>query len=106
MYINKSYVEADWSVGNVTAPIILSPRNGAGLLQIVVTGTIDLTIQGTNYDIQSGATPTYTAYSSDATSVTANKMVQMPVSPRAIRILVNSFTGGATVSLNYVQSDV
>lgn len=106
MQLNKSYVEADWSVGNVVAPIAMNHHRDAGLLQIVITGTIDLTIQASNSDLQGGATASWAAYSTDSTAVTASKIVQMPTAPRFLRFLVNSFTAGATVTLNYVQSDV
>lgn len=106
MQINKSYVEADWATGNATTPIPMNHRAGSGLLQIVITGTIDLTIQATNSDLQSGATASYIALSSDATAVTASKLVSVSTTPRFIRVLVNSFTTGATVTLNYTQLDI
>lgn len=106
MKINKTYVEVDWSVGNVTAPLAFNWRGGNASIQVIVTGTINFDLQSTNSDIQSGATPQWLVDSADATGITASKWLSAVNGPRFFRLNVNSFTPGATVTLNIVQSDV
>lgn len=103
---NKTYTESDWSSGNVTAPIPLNFRGGVGALQVVVTGTIQFDIQSSNSNIQAGATPSWLADSTEAENITASKWLRFSAVPRFIRLNVDSFTTGATVTLNWTQEDV
>jgi hypothetical protein len=103
---NKTYVEADWSVGNVTAPYPLNWRGGPIGLQITVTGTINFDLESSNSDLQnSTATALWLVDSTASTGVTASKWLTFNAIPRFIRLKVNSFTAGATVSIGYTQTD-
>lgn len=102
---NKTYVEADWSVGNVTAPIPLDWHSGRAALQVVVTGTIQFDIQSSNSDLQAGATAQWLVDSTESENITASKWITFNAVPRFIRLNVDSFTPGATVSLNWTQKD-
>lgn len=106
MQVSKTYVEADWAVGDVTSPLAMDWRCGAVACQITVTGTINFDIQSTNSDLQAGETADWLVDSAAVTGVTASKWVTFNPVPRFIRIDVNSFTTGATVALKIVQSNV
>ena len=68
-------------------------------LGVVVTGTVDYTIQHTFDDVQNAAvTPTWFNHSSlAALTINSNGNYAFPVS--AIKILVNSGTGTATATI-------
>lgn len=106
MYLNKTYVEADWD-GNdgVIGPIGLDWRGGPGIVQITVGGTIDYDVEFTNSDIQSGQTPDWVI--DDATTqdgATGNLHFAVESFPRFMRIVVNSSTD-ATVNIDIVQQN-
>lgn len=87
--------------GNGAAMIV--DRNGRPeiSLQIVVTGTVNYTIQQTLDDLQNAAiTPTWFAHP-DTTLVaaTANQQGNYAFVPYATRIVVNSGTGSATYTV-------
>ena len=103
---NKTYVEADWADGDVTSPYPLNWHGGPLALQITVTGTIDFDIESSNSDLQnSTATAQWLADSTDSQGITASKWLTFNAIPRFIRIKVNSFTTGATVSFGITQTD-
>ncbi len=106
MQVNKTYVEADWATGDVTAPLALNHRGGACTVQVTVTGTINFDIQSSNSDLQAGEAADWLVDSAAATGVTASKWLSFSSAPRFIRLDVNSFTTGATVALKITQSDV
>lgn len=106
MQVSKTYVEADWAVGDVTTPIALDWRSGPIACQITVTGTINFDIQSTNSDLQAGEAADWLVDAAAVTGVTASKWVTFDPIPRFIRLDVNSFTTGATVSLKLVQQNV
>lgn len=102
---NKTFVEADWASGNVTAPIPLDWHSGRAACQIVVTGTIQFDIQSSNSDLQAGASADWLADSPESEDITASKWITFNAIPRFIRLNVDSFTSGATVTLNWTQQD-
>lgn len=103
---NKTYVEADWAVGDVTSPYPLNWHGGPIGLQITVTGTIDFDIESSNSDLQNSTDAAqWLADSTESESITASKWLTLNAIPRFIRIKVNSFTTGATVSLGITQTD-
>jgi hypothetical protein len=106
MQASKTYVEADWSVGNVTSPLAMDWRGGPVACQITITGTIDIDIQSSNSDLQAGQAGDWLVDSATVTGVTASKWVTFNPVPRFIRLDVNSFTTGATVTLKLTQSNV
>ncbi len=105
MATNKTFTESDWSVGSATPPIALNHHGGRGALQLVVTGTIQFDLQSTNSDLQLGATAQWLADSTDNENITASRWVRFDAVPRFIRLSVDSFTTGATVTVNYTQED-
>ena len=103
---NKTYVEADWAAGDVTAPYPLNWRGGPIGLQITVTGTIDFDIESSNSDLQnSTATAQWLVDNTDNAGITASGWRTFNAIPRFIRLNVNSFTTGATVSIGITQTD-
>lgn len=100
---NKTFVEADWSAGNVTRAIPLDWPNGRAALQVVVTGTIQFDIQSSNSDLQAGATAQWLTDSTESENITASKWITFNAVPRFIRLNIDSFTTGATVTLNWTQ---
>ena len=102
---NKTFVEADWASGNVTNPVPLDWPGGRAACQIVVTGTIQFDIQASNSDLQMGATSQWLADSTDSENITASKWITFNAIPRFIRLNVDSFSSGATVTLNWTQQD-
>jgi len=107
MQFQKKYVEADWAAGNVTAPIPIDWRNGPAALRIDVTGTINYDLQQTFDDIQFKAQPFTWAVDDSATQAaqTTGQSILFRAHPKAIRLLINSFTTGATITLSYTQID-
>ena len=105
MATNKTFTESSWAVGNVTAPIPLNHHGGRGALQLVVTGTIQFDVQSSNSDLQLGATGQWLADSTESENITASKWLTFNAVPRFIRLNVDSFTTGATVTVNYTQED-
>ena len=106
MQFSKTYVEADWAVGDVTSPLALDFRSGPIAAQITVTGTVNFDIQASNSDLQSGETGDWLVDSAAVTGVTASKWVTYSAIPRFVRLEINSFTTGATISLKFAQSNV
>lgn len=103
---NKLYVEDDWADGDVTSPYPLNWRGGPIGLQITVTGTINFDIESSNSDLQnSTAAAQWLADSTESEGITASKWLTFNAIPRFIRLNVNSFTTGATVSLGITQTD-
>jgi hypothetical protein len=104
---NKTYVEADWdNDDDATPPYALNWRGGPVGLQIAVTGTIDFDIESSNGDLQnSTAAAAWLPDSTNSEGITASKWLTFNAIPRFIRIKVNSFTTGATVSFGITQTD-
>lgn len=108
MYFQKVYTESDWDNDDDVTPVIpLDWRNGNAALRIDVTGTINYDLQQTFDDIQFKAQP-FTWSVDDATTQagqTGSQTILYRAHPKAIRLLINSFTPGATVTLSYTQVD-
>lgn len=102
---NKTYEEADWASGNVTVPIPLDWHSGRAACQVVVKGTIQFDIQSSNSDLQTGEAADWLADSTESEDITASKWLTFNAIPRFIRLNVDSFTSGATVTLNWTQQD-
>lgn len=105
MSSGKTYVEADWSVGNVTPPLAFNHRSGRLSLQVIVTGTIDFDIESSNSDLQAGDAANWLVDLPTSAGLTASTWRTFNAVPRFIRIKVNSFTTGATVSFYWAQED-
>lgn len=100
---NKTFVEADWASGNVTKAIPLDWPGGRAACQIVVTGTIAFDIESSNSDLQMGATGQWLVDSTESENISASKWLTFNAVPRFIRLNVDSFTTGATITLNWTQ---
>ena len=108
MYFQKVYTESDWDNDDDATPVIpLDWRNGTAALRIDVTGTINYDLQQTFDDIQFKEQPfTWSVDDAETQSgATASQTVLYRAHPKAIRLLINSFTSGATVTLSYTQID-
>lgn len=107
MYFQKVYTDAQLIAATGTAPIPLDWRNGPAALRIDVTGTVNFTLQQTFDDIQFKAQPF--TWSVDDPTTQASQVAGLTVlyraHPKAIRILTNSITAGATITLSYTQID-
>lgn len=108
MYFQKVYTDPDWTNDDDATPTIpIDWRNGRAALRVEVTGTINYDLEQTFDDIQF-KTPPFT-WSVDDSATQAAQTDSMTVlynaHPKAIRIHVNSFTPGATVTLSYTQID-
>lgn len=107
MYFQEIYTDANFTAGQGTSPIPLDWRNGNAALNIHVTGTVNYDLQQTFDDIQFKAAP-YTWSVDDAatqSAQTAGQTILYRAHPKAIRLLINSFTAGATITLSYTQVD-
>ena len=96
------------SVGNTTSKVIpLDWRNGPAALNIVVSGTVNYDLQQTFDDIQFKAQPFNWVVDDPATQAaqTTGQSILFRAHPKAIRLLINSFTTGATITLSYTQID-
>lgn len=108
MYFQKIYSEPDWdNADNATATIPLDWRNGRAALRIEVEGTVNYTLQQTFDDIQFKPQPfTWSVDDADTQEAqTASQTVMYNAHPKAIRLLINSFTAGAKITLSYTQID-
>ena len=107
MYFQKIYTDANFTAGQGTTPIPLDWRNGNGALDIRVTGTVNYDLQQTFDDIQFKAQPFNWSVDVAATQAgqTAGQTILYRAHPKAIRLLINSFTAGATITLSYTQVD-
>lgn len=87
--------------------IPLNWRGANVALNITVSGTIDYTVQQTFDDIQSKATAFTFNSHSDANLVTATTTLNGGYTevPRATRLIINSYSSGATIEYNVVQRD-
>ncbi len=103
---SKTYVEADWTSGAVTAPLALNWRGGASAVEIVVTGTVNFDIESTNSDLNAAEAASWLVDTSANAGVTASKFFTFNANPRFMRFKINSGGTGATIAVKLVQSDV
>lgn len=75
-----------------TASTYAQPTNIG--MAMVITGTIDVTVQNTMDDVQTDASPTAFGHP-DMTNLTASAVANYAYPPGAIRMVVNSSSGGA-----------
>jgi len=96
-----------WANTFSTKTLPINWRGGAAALSLDVTGTINYDLQQTFDDIQTKTTAFAWMVNDTATQagVTADLVVRYEAHPKAIRILVNSFTDGATIYMGYTQRD-
>lgn len=97
------------SAENLSSKIIpLEWRNGNAALNITVSGTVNYDLQQTFDDIQFKDAPYNWSVDDAATqsAQTAGQTILYRAHPKAIRILTNSFTPGAVITLDYTQVDV
>jgi hypothetical protein len=87
--------------------IPLNWRGANVALNITVSGTIDYTVQQTFDDIQSKTTAFTFNNHSDTNLVAATTTLNggYTEAPRATRLIVNSYTTGATIEYNIIQRD-
>lgn len=105
--IGADTFDIGWVDEFLTTPIAMNWRGGETALQITVTGTIGYDLELTNADIQFGQTPDWAI--SDATNhygATASQLVRYESTPRFIRAKINSYSTGAALNFDLVQSDV
>ena len=102
---NTLYTDATLIAAAGTAPKALNWRGGTGLLEIIVTGTINFDIQSNNADVNAGETAQWLADSAGSAGITASKFITFSACPRFIRIYTNSITAGATVRLLHTQAN-
>lgn len=107
MYFQKVYTDANLTALQGTPPIPLDWRNGPAGLRIDVTGTINFSLQQTFDDIQFKAQPFVWSIDDPTTqeNQTAGFTVHYRAHPKAIRLFINSFSAGATITLSYTQTD-
>ena len=103
--MKKAYVEADWS-GGETEPLALNWRGGEAAVQVTITGTINVDIESSNSDLNSGDTANWLVDSSANAGVTASKFFTFNAAPRFMRFKVNSGGTGATITVELVNKDV
>ena len=103
--IGADTFDIGWVDEFVTKTIPLDWRSGPGALRITVGGTINYDLENTLSDIQF---ETITWFVDDAAQddETASLTARWEVTSKAIRVKANSYSSGATLTLEYVQSNV
>lgn len=107
MYFQKVYTDANFTAGVGTPAIPLDWRNGPAGCRIEVTGTVNYSFQQTFDDIQFKPQPFTWSVDDDTTQAnqTTSQTILYRAHPKAIRLLINSFSPGATITLSYTQID-
>lgn len=102
--IGADTFDIGWVDEFVTQTIPLDWRSGPGALRITVSGTINYDLENTLSDIQFDD---ITWFVDDAAQddETASLAVRWEVTSKAIRVKANSYSSGATLTLDYVQSN-
>lgn len=97
-----------WANTFVTKTFPINWRRGNAGLSLDVTGTINFDLQQTFDDIQNTSSAFVWMVNDTATQagVTADLVVRYEAHPKAIRLLINSFTNGATIYMGYTQRDI
>lgn len=108
MYFQKVFTDANFTAGQPTQVIPLDWRNGPAGLRIGVTGTVNYTLEQTFDDIQFKAQPFTWHVEDPATqqNQTTSQTIYFAAHPKAIRLMINSFSAGATITLSYTQIDM
>jgi hypothetical protein len=90
-----------------TKTIPLDWRNGNAALDINVSGTINYTLEQTFDDIQFKTTAFVWGVDDPTTQTaqTADQTILYRAHPKAIRLVINSYSTGASVTLSYTQVD-
>ena len=96
----------DVASNEYSGPYPLNWRGGDATVSIYINGTCDLTVEGTNSDIQDpNVTATWWPVTDDLTAITATTVVGLYAIPRAIRVKRNSQSSSPTVELQVSQAD-
>jgi len=105
--INADTMDIGWVDEFVSQTIPLGWRNGGIGLTVIVSGTINYTIENTNSDIQdSTATINWLDHDDSVfVSATASDNSNYDFPPVGTRVKVNSYSSGATLEYDIVQSD-
>lgn len=106
MMSSKSFAEPVLAAATPTPAVALNHRGGRVALEIIVTGTINFDLQSTNSDLQAGVAGQWLVDTATNAGITASKWITFNGTPAFIRLLVNTITAGATVTLNWTQADV
>jgi len=104
--IGADTFDIGWVDEFVTKTIPLDWRGGPSTLRITVGGTINFDIEQTLSDIQFATSFNWFVGDSAQDDETASLTAAWTVAPKAIRIKANSYSSGATLTADYVQSDV
>lgn len=104
--IGADTFDIGWVDEFVSKTIPLDWRGGPGALRITVGGTINFDLENTLSDIQFVDTIDWFIDDAAQDDETASLTARWEVTPKAIRIKTNSYSSGATLKLDYVQSDV
>jgi hypothetical protein len=103
--IGADTFDIGWVDEFVTPTLPINWRGGSAAMNIGVTGTINYDVQQTFDDIQTKTTA-FTWSVDDSTTqsgVTATLPILYDAHPKGVRLLVNSYTNGATLTLSYTQ---
>jgi hypothetical protein len=104
--IGADTMDIGWVDEFISPTIGLDWRGGIVGLTINVTGTINYTVQETNNDIQVTDRTTILWLNSDDTNVvgaTASKNSNYIAIPIATRLVINSYSSGATIQYNIIS---
>lgn len=103
--IGADTFDIGWADEFVTKTIPLNWKGGPGALRITVGGTINYDLENTLSDIQF---ETINWFVDDAAQddETASLTARWEVTSKAIRVKANSYSSGATLTLEYDQSNV
>jgi len=103
--IGADTFDIGWVDEFVTPTYPINWRGDSAAMNIGVTGTINYDVQQTFDDIQFKTTP-YT-WSVDVAATQSGATATLPIlysaHPKGVRLLVNSYTSGATLTLSYTQ---
>lgn len=103
--IGADTFDIGWVDEFVSQAIPLNWRGGAGALRITVGGTINYDLENSLSDIQFDDIIWFVD-DAGQDDETASLTARWEVTSKAIRVKANSYSSGATLTLEYVQSDV
>lgn len=103
--IGADTFDIGWVDEFVTPTLAINHRGDNAALNVFVSGTINYDIQQTFDDIQTKTTAFNWAVDNAATQagVTATTSVLYSAHPKGVRLKVNSYSTGATLTLSYTQ---
>jgi hypothetical protein len=106
--IGADTFDIGWVDEFVTNTLAMNWRGGSTAVVITPTGTINYTLERTLSDFQNSSSPVLWGVDDEDTQsgVTDALGLRWEVTPRGIRVVVNSYSSGATLQLDCVQSDV